>query len=281
MIPDSETDFLYLAETLHKNYLRFFGKFQEVLTDCNITFGLLPDTKDIWAVDYMPIQVEKGNFVQFVYDPGYLKYSRETISDVDNICKAIDIITRKSPIKLDGGNVVRTVDKVIMCDRIFKENPKIARKDLVQELENIFHVEKVIFIPTDPYDFTGHADGILRFYDNNTVLMNEYLELDKEYELGVQLALHKAGLNYIKIPFNVYDNINDQQANGEYINFLQMKQAVIVPTFGIKEDEQAVRQFEELFHGQKIATILCKEIAEKGGILNCISWNISIQLSSD
>ena len=277
MIPDSETNFLYLADTLPKNHLPFFDKFKEVLTECNIHFQLLPDTKDIWAVDYMPIQIENNKFVQFIYDPRYLKSCKETISDVAAICNAMNIKPQKSEIKLDGGNVVRTKDKVIMCDRVFVENPIIGRNDLIRELENIFEVDKLIFIPTDPFDFTGHADGILRFYDNYTVLMNEYLGDDKEFELKVQLTLKKEGLDYIKIPFNVYDNINDEQANGEYINFLQMKQAIIIPTFGFKEDEIAIRQFEDLFPGQKIATIISNEIADEGGVLKCISWNITTQ----
>ena len=53
-----------------------------------------------------------------------------------------------------------------------------------------------------------------------------------------------------------------------------MKDIVIVPTFGIKEDDEAVKTFEDIFAGQTIITIDSNEIAEKGGILNCISWNI-------
>ena len=56
-------------------------------------FGLLPHTKDIWTVDYMPIQIATNKFVQFKYDPDYLQTPelRETISDVDAICKTINL----------------------------------------------------------------------------------------------------------------------------------------------------------------------------------------------
>jgi len=73
MIPDKQTNFLYLADTLPKNYSNFFSRFEKVLTDCNISFQLLPNTKDVWAVDYMPIQIAKDSFVQFVYNPDYLR----------------------------------------------------------------------------------------------------------------------------------------------------------------------------------------------------------------
>ena len=277
MIPDKQTNFLYLADTLPKNYSNFFRQFEKVLNDSNINFQLLPNTKDVWAVDYMPIQIDKDSFVQFIYNPDYLrdtiKWSK-TISDVDIICKQINLLPKKSNIVVDGGNVTRTTDKVIMCDKIFTENPNIKEKNLIRELQELFQVDKLIFIPTHPIDFTGHADGMVRFYDSNTVLINDYSRETMEFQLKFRLALHNAGLNYIEIPYNPYDNKKDDHANGEYINFLQMQQAIIIPTFGIKEDDVVIKQFEQLFTGQRIATVDGNDLAFDGGILNCITWNI-------
>ena len=277
MIPDKQTNFLYLADTLPKNYSNFFRQFEKVLNDSNINFQLLPNTKDVWAVDYMPIQIDKDSFVQFIYNPDYLrdtiKWSK-TISDVDIICKQINLLPKKSNIVLDGGNVTRTTDKVIMCDKIFTENPNIKEKNLIRELQELFQVDKLIFIPTHPIDFTGHADGMVRFYDSNTVLINDYSRETMEFQLKFRLALHNAGLNYIEIPYNPYDNKKDDHANGEYINFLQMQQAIIIPTFGIKEDDIVIKQFEQLFTGQRIATVDGNDLAFDGGVLNCITWNI-------
>ena len=277
MIPDKQTNFLYLADTLPKNYSNFFRQFEKVLNDSNINFQLLPNTKDVWAVDYMPIQIDKDSFVQFVYNPDYLrdtiKWSK-TISDVDIICKQINLLPKKSNIVVDGGNVTRTTDKVIMCDKIFTENPNLKEKNLIRELQELFQVDKLIFIPTHPIDFTGHADGMVRFYDSNTVLINDYSRETMEFQLKFRLALHDAGLIYIEIPYNPYDNKKDEHANGEYINFLQMQQAIIIPTFGIKEDDVVIKQFEQLFTGQRIATVDGNDLAFDGGILNCITWNI-------
>ncbi|MBS0647057.1 MAG: agmatine deiminase family protein [Verrucomicrobia bacterium] len=277
MITDSQTNFLYLADTLQKKYPNFYRQFEAVLNDCDINFKILPQTKDVWAVDYMPIQITKDSFVQFVYNPDYLrdtvKWSK-TISDVDTICNQINLLPQKSTIVLDGGNVTRTTDKVIMCDKVFAENPAIKEKDLIKELQELFRVDKLIFIPTHPIDFTGHADGMVRFYDSNTVLINDYSKENIEFQLRFRLALHNAGLNYIEIPYNPYDNKKDEHANGEYINFLQMQQAIIIPTFGMKEDDTVIKQFEQLFTGQRIATVDGNDLAFDGGILNCITWNI-------
>jgi agmatine deiminase len=74
------------------------------------------------------------------------------------------------------------------------------------------------------------------------------------------------GLNLVRIPYNVYDNKNNDQANGDYINYLQMDNLVIVPTFGLKEDDEVIRQFEDLFAEQRIETVKSNEIANDGGV---------------
>src|SRR5690606_443811 len=132
-------------------------RFKSVLEQCEIEFALLPNTKDVWAADYMPIQTDLDKFVRFIYDPPYLKGVKKyqkTISDADAICKRND------------------------------------------------------------------------------------------------------------------------QANGDYINYLEMDSGVVIPTFGFKEDEEVVRQFESIFSGKKIMTLDSNDIANEGGVLNCITWNI-------
>ncbi len=276
MITDSQTNFLYLAYTLAKNYPDFYIRFEKVLTDCNIEFALLPNTKDVWAVDYMPIQTDLNKFVRFTYNPSYLQTKKhlKTISNVDIICNEIGVDTFKTDIILDGGNVIRWTNKVIMTDRIFIENPTYKRKQLIKELHELLQVDKIFLVPEQPGDFTGHSDGMARFIDENTVVINDYKREKEWFYKAFEIAIHNSGLDYIKIPYNVYNNKSNDQANGDYINYLQMKNIIFIPTFGIKQDEEAVKQLETLFAGQKIVTIDSNEIANDGGILNCITWNI-------
>lgn len=277
MIHDRETNFLYFADKLKKEkYSAFLARFEKVLIENDIQYEFLSKTKDIWAVDFMPVQVSVDNFVQFEYNPDYLqsKTQHKTISDVDSICKSIGILPNRSKLIVDGGNVVRTTNKVIMCDKVFKENPTVSEKELIKQLRDTFEVDHLFFVPWDTSDFTGHADGMVRFVDSNTVLINAYINETIEYQRSFRIALHNAGLDWIEIPYNPYNNKPSSSAEGVYLNYLQMKQAVIIPTFKRKEDEKAVRILEQVFKGQKIATIDSNEIAIEGGILNCISWNI-------
>ena len=58
------------------------------------------------------------------------------------------------------------------------------------------------------------------------------------------------------------------------LNYLQMQQAIIVPTFKTKHDDKALKVLEQVFKGQTFATVESNDLANEGGILNCITWNI-------
>ena len=277
MIHDSETNFLYLADSLRKDkYSAFLDRFEKVLNQNNIPYKFLANTKDIWAVDYMPVQISIDKFAQFHYNPDYLqsKTQLKTISNVDKICKSIKLTPTKSKLVVDGGNVTRTTDAVVMCDKVFHENKSISEKELIKQLKDTFQIENLFFVPWDKSDIIGHADGMVRFVDSNTVLINDYSKEKPEFQRAFRMALHNAGLDWMEIPYNPYNNKPYTSAEGIYLNYLQMKQAVIIPTFKRKEDDKAVKILEQVFKGQTIATVDSNEIAKGGGILNCITWDI-------
>jgi len=276
MITDAETNYLYLADTLPKKHPEFYSRFEVVLSECGINLSLLPGTKNIWAVDYMPVQIAENKFVQFNYNPDYLqsKAGQKTISDVGSICKSISIETQKSDIKLDGGNVIRSTNKVIMCDKALSENKHLKKEQLVEELKILFQSENLIIIPTDPLDEIGHADGMVRFIDDKTVLINNYSKEDIALEQSLKSSINNAGLDWVEIPYNPYNNRKDFHANGIYMNFLQMENVLVIPIFNMMEDEIAVKSFENNFNDYTIRTLESNEIAYDGGVLNCITWNI-------
>lgn len=136
---------------------------------------------------------------------------------------------------------------------------------------------RVIIIPREPGDYTGHADGILRYYNDDTALINDYpTNYRKDFQRQLGIALHNAGLKTIRIPYNPFGNKTDNEAHGLYINYLQMKGFLLLPTFRLKEDEANFRLFEELFPDCRVETIGSREISKDGGVLNCVSWNILV-----
>jgi len=272
-----KTTTLYLANSLPSKLPNFFRKFEQILKENNLVFELIPCTKDIWARDYMPVQVSANRLVQFVYNPDYLqpKKYRSTISDVNTICNKMGLYPVKSNIVLDGGNVIRLRNKVIMTDKIFNENPSISKEVLLNEIENLLETDNLIIIPKDPADFTGHIDGMVRFVNDSTVLVNDYSIDNPSLQKSITSSLQNSGLNLIPIPYCPKQNDFDS-AHGVYTNFLQVNDYIFIPTFGITEDKKVIKLFEELFPNHAIKSIDCTDLAPHGGLLNCISWEIKM-----
>lgn len=278
MVTDAQTNTLYLADVLPRKFPRFYAELDNLLTGLNINIRLLPYSRDIWAVDYMPVQIDYNDFVQFLYNPDYLKPKKwhKTISNGALIAESLGITTKASRLILDGGNVVNSSNKVILCDKVLQENKSFFRLDIVSELKSIFCVDDVLFIPQQPGDFIGHADGMIRFIDDHTVLINDYSREKGSYQDKVMTAIKATGLDYVTLPYNPYQNRTMTQANGIYINYLQMKGLVVMPIYGMQEDYEAFRLMEAMFPDSTIATLDCNDIANHGGVLNCISWNIYV-----
>ena len=274
MIDNNDTNILYLSRILKDKYAAFFKRFEEALMKRDIAFELLENTCDIWARDYMPVQIAADNFVQFVYDPSYLKKYPEWKTDAGPIVRAMGLKTNQSKLLLDGGNVIQASDKVFLCDRIFSENETLDKADILRELETIFETDNIIILPTDPLDDFGHADGMLRVIDSDTVLINHYEKEDEAHKEKLLKVLKESKLHWEELPYNPYKNKSKRDAKGIYLNFLQMKDVIFLPIFGLEEDDLAIQKMEEVFSSSTIVPIMSNEIAKQGGVLNCISWNI-------
>ena len=281
MITDQAVNFVYFSELLPLQHPYFFKQIEEAMKSRKIRYGLLPGTKDIWCRDYMPIQVSKDRFVQFKYDPRYLKSKKykRTKTDPVKACEAIKIKPIMSNIKIDGGNVVRSRTKVIMTERIFAENPGFTKNKIIEELKRLFKVMKIITIPECPFDLFGHADGIVRFVeaphikDEDIVYVSDYSSLYPSYFSNLLNSLLREGLVPIILPYNPSYGKDDIDATGLYINYMQIGKVVIYPSFGTKEDGLAKQKFFNCF-GSCAIPIQSNEIAKEGGVLNCISWNV-------
>ena len=142
MIPDHSKNFIYVADTLPSKMPLFYKHFTTAITSAGIEQGILTDTSDIWAVDYMP----------------------------SNLHLNADMVS--CDLVLDGGNLVYEKDTLIVTDKIFSENSEKTKSQIIQIMENCFQA-RIIVIDRSEGDIFGHADGLVRFINGDTVLVNE------------------------------------------------------------------------------------------------------------
>ena len=266
---------VYLSGLLMTKYPETCDRLIQILKRHNIKYDFIKGTKDIWCRDYMPIQTKSGKFIQFKYDPSYLKGKKEdeeTRSDVKEVCIVNNINAQFSDINLDGGNVLICDGRAIISDRVYTENPGYKEDALKEELSRLLECE-IIIIPAQKSDMTGHADGMVRFVNKDTILGNN---LDAEYKYwreGMQKVIEKYGLKYINMPFfEAKDPKHPLSAVGVYVNYLEVNSLIVLPVFGRDEDKQAIDIIKDVFPDRIIETIDYNDVAFEGGLLNCTTW---------
>lgn len=279
MIASKETNSVYFSELLSsdKRFTKTCNALTDLLEKHSIKYDFLKATKDIWCRDYMPIQTDKGKFVQFRYEPSYLKDELELQSEPKEVSKSNNINPIFSKINFDGGNVVNWSDRAIISDRVFDENPEYSSKNkLITEIEKLLEVE-IIVIPQIKSDMTGHADGMVRFVDRNTVIGNDREQEYKYWKNEINKVLKNYGLDYIDIPFLEHKERNyPYHAIGCYVNYLEVDNLIVIPIFETEKnkDQEVYDKFRMIFPDRKIETINYNEIGFYGGLLNCTTWTI-------
>ena len=233
----------------------------------------------------MPIQVDENHFVQFQYFPDYYLTPKQlkNLTIQDEMLYDLDISLKKVELIVDGGNIVNSRSKAIMTKKVITDNEKKhSEKVTLEILRKELGVDDIFILPRQPNDWSGHADGMVRFYDEHTLLVNDFTQESPSWRKRLDAAIRKTGLNIIDFP---YVHSERQSENGEYtahgcyINFAHVGNTIFLPQFG-KEfgnyDVLALNTAKELFKEPKyqVLPVDVESIAWGGGILNCCTWNI-------
>lgn len=283
MITDSQTNIVYLSSLLPRQHPKFWEELKSILERHSIKYKCIANTRDIWCRDYMPVQITKNEFVRFKFFPDYyldhehvryltiqdeIEYSKiGNINDVDLI--------------VDGGNIVNSSNKAFMTEKVLIVNKKLGRKIIIDNLKESLCIDDLFFLPVQPFDRSGHTDGMIRFYDEKTILVNEFNESPSWME-RFNRSIRSSGLETIPFPYLQSHKVKNYEytAHGCYINFAQIGNLIVFPQYGkefANTDNLALRTIKELYPSPnyQVEPINAESIAWYGGVLNCCTWNIS------
>lgn len=286
MITDQDTNVVYLSEWLsdrREGHADFYGRFTALLDNLGIEWGVLKHTNDYWARDYMPIQISKDDFLKYKYRPDYLykvRGRKQYITDCSKACAELGIKYRETDIVLDGGNIVWCGEYAVMTDKVFEENG-VEKNDerLASALEEAL-MHKVIFIPwvrhgppgSKTKDVYGHSDGFIKYCGNGKILMTNHREKHPSEADAIRRTFENYGFDVTEMLFDMPSK--DNELNWAYVNLLQVGKEIIMPCFGIDEDEQAEEYISKAFPECNVSTIRMNDVAYDGGALHCVTWNI-------
>ena len=278
MITDNQTTTVFFSGLLPKKCPILSQHITEVLEANGVPYSYLSETKDIWCRDFMPIQIAEDRFVSYKYTPNYLQdktglrlqtnpeavlqASQNNLTHVLQDAVTIDLV-------LDGGNVVKCGNTIVMTEKVFAENRDKSINEVDRILKDAFQCD-VVYLPWDHRETFGHSDGIVHFAGDGKVLITNYCDISPRFYCRFRVALEK---HFEVIPL-YYKTKKIHARSWSYINFLQVGKLILVPQLGLEEDKQALDQISNALPGSEVVGIPSLEAVRRGGALNCISWNI-------
>lgn len=278
LLNDKETDGVYFSAWLKRDFEEVYKVVCKVLDQYGVWHGVLEGTQDYWCRDYMPVQTAKGQFVRYRYCPDYLsKGLQQYMTDPKDVCDKLreawwaGVVWQELELVVDGGNVVKCGDVVVMTEKVFAENPDVPRGKVHEMLEEAFGAE-VLFLPWDSEEKYGHSDGVVRYVGDGRVVMTNYRDFDRKMAEEMWRRLERR----FEVVELAYSSERTHPDCWVYVNFLQTEQVIVVPGLGIKEDREALEQLRRLFpeYGERVVQVDARPLVKRGGAWNCVSWNV-------
>lgn len=252
------------------------------------------DSNDTWARDHGGITVlEEGKPVvlDFVFNGWGLKFP----ADKDNLitgclynkgvfsaaCQHGGIVLEGGAIESDGQGTLLTTSECLLSPN---RNPHLDQQQIEDHLKKSFGLDRILWLHHGYLagdDTDSHIDTLARFCDPDTIAYvrctdpaDEHFGALQQMESELKAFRKKDGTPYRLVALPWPDACYDEQGErlpATYANFLIINGAVLVPVYGVEQDDEAVGIMHLLFPGRKIIPVDCRALILQHGSLHCIT----------
>ncbi len=261
-----------------------------------ITFAEV-DYNDTWARDFGGITVFKDNqpqILDFAFNGWGLKFAANHDNCSNRNLKANgffgetpllnckNVVLEGGSIESDGNGTLLTTSVCLLSDN---RNDEWGKPELENLLKERLGVSKILWLDYGHLqgdDTDGHVDTLARLAPNNSIVYCQSTNPDDVHFEALQrmedqlksftnINGEEFELFPIPLPSPVFDG--DDRLPATYVNYLILNGAVLVPVYGVPEDEQALEVIAKAHPGYEIVGINCVALVKQHGSLHCITMN--------
>ena len=244
-------------------------------------------TNRSWTRDYCPLFVKNGDQVAASHWKfnGWAKYDncRDDARTPAFIARKLKLERLETGLVLEGGSIdvngagkLLTTEECLLSD-VQARNPGLSRGELERAFRDHLGIHEVIWLNRGIAgdDTHGHIDDLARFTAVDAVVtMVEPEKSDVNHEplkenLERLRARKDLRVRSMKMPEPVY--FDGQRLPASYANFYIANRLVLVPTFGDKNDEDALAMLGMLFRDRAVVGIPCRDLVLGLGTLHCMT----------
>ena len=307
IFPHAKTDWICCLEDAQRTFIEIIKSitcYQKCLVVCadiadvkskfqehQNLFFIEYQSDDCWARDTSALCVIKDAELQllnFTFNGWGGKFAAQKDDAMTkNIEHHYSTPTKQIDFVLEGGavesNGIDTILSTSKCMLNSNRNPHLDALQITQKLKQYFGATKILYLNYGYLagdDTDSHIDTLARFIDKETIMYiqcrdkddEHYLELEMmERELFVFAKEHNFRLIALPMADALY--FEGKRLPATYANFLFVNGAVLVPTYGVKQDAETLEIFQNTFKERDIIPIDCSTLIKQHGSLHCTSMN--------
>jgi agmatine/peptidylarginine deiminase len=307
IFPHQETDWAEYLEEAEKTFVNIINAVRKqqpcllVCYDINAVKKHFDDhtnllfveyqTDDTWARDCSAITIEE-NGQKKLLDFQFNAWGGKFEAAKDNRMSKALAPYYKSPVQqvdfvLEGGAIESNGEGILLttaqCMLNKNRNPHLNAAHITDKLKEFFG-SKTVFYLKHGYlagdDTDSHIDTLARFTDKQTIMYVQCRDKNDEHfaalqKMQAELQAMAKEQNFTLIPLPLPSPLyyKGERLPATYANFLFVNGAVLVPVYGVKEDEEALKIFQDTFQERSIIPLDCSILIRQHGSLHCISMN--------
>ncbi len=198
--------------------------------------------------------------------------------------KDLDFILEGGSIESDGEGTLLTTSTCLLTDT---RNQEQSQQEIEATLKQTLGVQRVLWLNHGYLagdDTDSHIDTLARLCDTRTICYVRCEDREDphypalkamEEELQAFRTVEGAPYRLVPLPMPQAQFSKDgERLPGTYANFLIMNKAVLVPVYGVPEDEAALATIQQCFPEREIVPVNCRALIEQHGSLHCVTMQI-------
>ena len=309
VFPHENTDWSEYLDDARKNFIDIINairRFQTCLVVCyniqevqsyfedhtNIKF-VKYTANDTWARDSSALTVEENGEIKLLnftftawggkFDASLDNKMSRAISSVYSApLEDIDFILEGGGVESNGKGLILTTSECMLNPN---RNKGLTKDQITQNLKNYFGAKEILYLEHGYLagdDTDSHIDTLARFISKDTIMYvacddekDEHYTALKKMEDELKEFVIKYKLKLIKLPMSSAVYYDDERLPATYANFLFVNDGVLVPTYNVKEDAEALEIFRWAMPERKVIGVDCSTLIRQHGSLHCVTMNFA------
>lgn len=257
------------------------------------------ETNDTWARDSSVLCIEDGNDTKLL-DFNFTGWGGKFEASKDNAMnkaiqkyytkkmQSIDFILEGGGVESNGDGIILTTSQCILNQN---RNHSYTKDEITQKLKEFFGAKEILYLEHGYLagdDTDSHIDTLARFISKDSIVYvkcddtndEHYNELKKMEDELKQIA-SRFNFKLIALPMSEAIYFEDERLPATYANFLFVNGAILVPTYGVKQDAKALEILKDALPHLDVIGIDCATLIKQHGSLHCVTMNFAkeVQLS--